>query len=161
VTAAAIHGGRAQNQRDRALEAFTAGTVSALVATDVAARGIHVDDVACVVHFDPPADAKTYLHRSGRTARAGATGVVVSFVTTEQVRDAEVMQRAVGLPAEVGTPVPGELATTGRVPRPDAPAGPATSSRPQAVATPSAGDGNRAPRRRRRRTGGGGRPAAS
>jgi superfamily II DNA/RNA helicase len=119
VAAAAIHGGRAQNQRDRALAAFVGGSVSALVATDVAARGIHVDDVACVIHFDPPADAKTYLHRSGRTARAGATGVVVSFVGHDQVRDAEAMQRAVGLPAEVGAPVPGQLDTVGAVPNPD------------------------------------------
>ena len=74
VRADAIHGGRSQNQRDRALAAFTNGRVDALVATDVAARGIHVDGVACVVHFDTPEDEKAYLHRSGRTARAGATG---------------------------------------------------------------------------------------
>ena len=75
-----IHGGRSQNQRDRALAAFASGGVEALVATDVAARGIHVDGVACVVHFDTPEDEKAYLHRSGRTARAGASGLVVSFV---------------------------------------------------------------------------------
>ena len=67
VAAAAIHGDRSQAQRERALAAFTSGKVQALVATDVAARGIHVDDVACVVHFDPPADEKDYVHRSGRT----------------------------------------------------------------------------------------------
>jgi superfamily II DNA/RNA helicase len=83
VTAAAIHGNRSQGQRERALAAFTAGDAQALVATDVAARGIHVDDVACVVHFDLPADAKAYIHRSGRTGRAGGQGVVVSFVTEE------------------------------------------------------------------------------
>jgi len=80
VEAAPIHGGRSQPQRTRALDSFRAGRVRALVATDVAARGIHVDDVAAVVHFDPPADHATYLHRSGRTARAGSSGVVVSFV---------------------------------------------------------------------------------
>ena len=74
VRAAAIHGGRSQNQRDRALAAFKVGRVEALVATDVAARGIHVDGVACVVHYDTPEDGKAYLHRSGRTARAGAAG---------------------------------------------------------------------------------------
>ena len=71
---AAIHGNRSQGQRERALAAFASGKVEALVATDVAARGIHVDGVACVVHFDPPADVKDYMHRSGRTARAGADG---------------------------------------------------------------------------------------
>ena len=68
VDAAAIHGGLSQPKRDKALAGFKADRVQALVATDVAARGIHVDAVACVVHFDPPADAKTYVHRSGRTA---------------------------------------------------------------------------------------------
>ena len=80
VTATPIHGGRSQPQRDRALRAFARGEVRSLIATDVAARGVHVDGVAGVVHFDPPQDAATYVHRSGRTARAGATGVVVSLV---------------------------------------------------------------------------------
>ena len=81
VRSAAIHGNRSQGQRERALAAFADGKVQALVATDVAARGIHVDAVACVVHFDPPADFKDYTHRSGRTARAGANGTVVSLVS--------------------------------------------------------------------------------
>jgi len=81
----------------RALAAFSKGNVHALIATDVAARGIHVDDVACVVHFDPPEDAKTYVHRSGRTARKGATGVVVSFVLPDQVRSSLGLQRELGL----------------------------------------------------------------
>ena len=80
VRTEAIHGGRSQNQRDRALANFKAGKVDALVATDVAARGIHVDDVACVVHFDPAADDKDYLHRSGRTGRAGASGTVITLM---------------------------------------------------------------------------------
>ncbi len=83
VKAAAIHGRRTQAQRDRALAAFTRGRVPVLVATDVAARGIHVDGVACVVHFDPPGEAKDYVHRSGRTGRAGADGIVVSLVAME------------------------------------------------------------------------------
>ena len=86
MRAAAIHGDRTQAQRDRALEAFRDGEVQALVATDVAARGIHVDGVACVVHFDLPADAKDYVHRSGRTGRAGAAGLVVSFVAAPAQR---------------------------------------------------------------------------
>jgi superfamily II DNA/RNA helicase len=97
VPAAPIHGGLSQGKRDRALAAFAKGNVHALVATDVAARGIHVDDVACVVHFDPPEDAKTYVHRSGRTARKGATGVVVSFVLPDQVRSSLGLQRELGL----------------------------------------------------------------
>ena len=79
VSAVAIHGDRSQSQRERALAAFTAGQAQALVATDVAARGIHVDDVGVVVHFDPASDDKAYIHRSGRTGRAGATGTVVTF----------------------------------------------------------------------------------
>ena len=93
ATAAAIHGSRSQNQRNRALKSFADGKVEALVATDVAARGIHIDGVACVLHFDPPVDDKTYLHRSGRTARAGAQGLVVSFVANDQLRDASSLVR--------------------------------------------------------------------
>ncbi|HET6818695.1 MAG TPA: DEAD/DEAH box helicase [Mycobacteriales bacterium] len=87
--AVAIHGNLNQNQRERALRAFTAGHSRVLVATDVAARGIHVDDVDLVVHFDPPNDHKDYLHRSGRTARAGATGTVLSLVEPAQLRSVE------------------------------------------------------------------------
>jgi superfamily II DNA/RNA helicase len=97
VDATGIHGGRSQSQRDRALAAFTAGRVAALIATDVAARGIHVDDVGCVVHFDPAADAKDYVHRSGRTGRAGADGVVVSLVTPDQRSAVRALRRSLGL----------------------------------------------------------------
>src|SRR6202040_1076348 len=83
IEVAAIHGDRSQAQRERALAAFRAGRVHALVATDVAARGIHVDAVPLVVHYDPPGDATDYLHRSGRTGRAGADGIVVSLVSRE------------------------------------------------------------------------------
>jgi len=97
VSSAAIHGDRSQAQRQRALAAFQAGKVQALVATDVAARGIHVDDVGCVVHFDIPADAKDYLHRSGRTGRAGAAGVVVAFVMDDNHAKARELQRALNM----------------------------------------------------------------
>ena len=76
ITAVSIHGGKSQPQRTRALAEFTEHRAHALIATDVAARGIHVDDVTSVVHFDPPEDHKAYIHRSGRTARAGQGGVV-------------------------------------------------------------------------------------
>lgn len=105
IKAGYIHGGRSQSQRDRALKVFIDGKVDALVATDVAARGIHVDGVACVIHYDPPADIKDYVHRSGRTARAGAAGVVVSFLDPPQVKESEKMQRKLGLDAEI-EPVP-------------------------------------------------------
>ena len=99
VGAAAIHGNRNQNQRQRALEAFAAGHPRVLVATDVAARGIHVDDVDLVVQFDPPEDHKDYLHRSGRTARAGASGQVVALVERGQFRDLQRMHAAAGITA--------------------------------------------------------------
>ncbi len=113
VHAQAIHGGRSQNQRQRALDAFAAGKVQALVATDVAARGIHVDGVAAVVHFDPTDDPKTYLHRSGRTARAGSDGVVVSMVTRDQKHQVGAIQRAVGLATVVAAPSVDALAAGG------------------------------------------------
>ncbi|MCX3060896.1 DEAD/DEAH box helicase [Streptomyces beihaiensis] len=87
VRAAALHGGRSQPQRNRTLEQFKNGQVTALVATNVAARGIHVDDLDLVVNVDPPADHKDYLHRGGRTARAGGSGSVVTLVLPEQKRD--------------------------------------------------------------------------
>jgi superfamily II DNA/RNA helicase len=86
VEALPIHGGRSQNQRTAALRALHEGRIEALVATDVAARGIHVDDLACVVHFDAPEDQETYVHRSGRTGRAGSSGVVLNFVDAGDVR---------------------------------------------------------------------------
>jgi superfamily II DNA/RNA helicase len=94
VDSAAIHGNLNQNQRTRALDAFSSGRSRVLVATDVAARGLHVDDLDLVVHYDPPADHKDYLHRSGRTARAGNTGTVVSFVEPGQSRDVARMHGA-------------------------------------------------------------------
>ena len=97
VSAVAIHGGRTQGQRDRALATFTRGHAQVLVATDVAARGIHVDDVACVVHFDVAGDHKDYVHRSGRTGRAGAEGQVFTLVTSEDTAKAREIQRALGV----------------------------------------------------------------
>ena len=97
VPTAAIHGDRNQNQRQRALDAFAAGHPRVLVATDVAARGIHVGGIELVVHFDPPRDHKDYLHRSGRTARAGATGLVVALTQRDQVRDLERLHAAAGV----------------------------------------------------------------
>ena len=97
VRAAAIHGDLRQAMREKSLAAFTAGKLPVLVATDVAARGIHVDDIDIVVHYDPPEDAKTYLHRSGRTARAGESGLVVTLVLWDQELEVRRMQRRLGL----------------------------------------------------------------
>jgi superfamily II DNA/RNA helicase len=108
VDSAAIHGNLNQNQRTRALEAFTSGRSRVLVATDVAARGLHVDDLDLVVHFDPPADHKDYLHRSGRTARAGNTGTVVSFVEPGQSRDVARMHTAARVSPSTSRVRPGD-----------------------------------------------------
>jgi superfamily II DNA/RNA helicase len=97
VHAAAIHGNLKQNARQRALDGFAAGHPRVLVATDVAARGIHVDDVDLVVHFDPPNDSKDYLHRSGRTARAGASGTALSLVQPGEVRDVAALHKGAGV----------------------------------------------------------------
>lgn len=92
-----LHGNLSQPARDRNLAAFVTGRIRVLVATDIAARGIHVDDVARVVHVDPPADYKAYLHRSGRTARAGADGIVVTVALSEQLGDITAMTRRAGI----------------------------------------------------------------
>ena len=107
--ARAIHGGRSQSQRDSALAAFKNGSCDALIATDVAARGIHVDGVSAVIHYDPPVDGATYHHRSGRTARAGATGIVVSFIDPSLMKDVRKLQREIGLEAEITDPDHDEL----------------------------------------------------
>ena len=85
VPAVELHGNLAQNARNRNLSAFTDGSAQTLVATDIAARGIHVDDVALVIHADPPVEHKAYLHRSGRTARAGAQGTVITLMTAAKM----------------------------------------------------------------------------
>ena len=104
IKSGAIHGGRSQGQRMRALAEFAKGKVQVLVASDVAARGIHVDNVAAVIHFDPPDDHKTYVHRSGRTARAGQGGIVLSLVLPDQARESRRMQRMVGIDIPFTTP---------------------------------------------------------
>ncbi|MFR9805670.1 DEAD/DEAH box helicase [Pseudonocardia sp. RS010] len=107
VQASALHGGKAQNARNRAIDAFKDGSIPVLVATDVAARGIHVDDVSLVVHVDPPGDPKDYLHRAGRTARGGESGVVVTLVTADERRDVDTLMRQAGVRPEVVTAAPG------------------------------------------------------
>lgn len=102
VRAGGLHGGKTQRARTRTLAEFKEGKIGVLVATDVAARGIHVDDVSLVVHFDPPKDSKDYLHRAGRTARAGSVGAVATLVLPKQRRSTLAMlsKAGVDLPAQ-------------------------------------------------------------
>jgi superfamily II DNA/RNA helicase len=99
VRAAAIHGDLRQSSREKALLDFTSAKLPVLVATDVAARGLDIEDVDVVVHYDPPEDHKAYLHRSGRTARAGGKGVVATLVLWDQILDVERIQKRLGLVA--------------------------------------------------------------
>jgi superfamily II DNA/RNA helicase len=97
VPAVELHGNLAQNARSRNLLAFSGGSAGTLVATDIAARGIHVDDIALVIHADPPVEHKAYLHRSGRTARAGADGTVVTLATDDQLAGVRELARQAGI----------------------------------------------------------------
>ena len=153
VPAVELHGNLAQNARTRNLDAFHDGRATALVATDIAARGIHVDDVALVVHADPPAEHKAYLHRSGRTARAGNAGTVITIMTSEQAHDVRVLTRAAGIAPTTTRihgathPVLAELAPGVRVmpgPMEQAASAAPRSQRPSAA--------KQRPRRNRRRT---------
>jgi len=150
VPAAELHGDLGQNARTRNLTAFHAGDATVLVATDIAARGIHVDDVTLVVHADPPAEHKAYLHRSGRTARAGNRGTVITLTTSEQVRDVKRLMRAAGISPTTTTiaasthPVLAELA-----PGPRAPQRPAQHGR---IPAPTAGKPRRPNQNRRHST---------
>ena len=107
VPAVELHGNLGQGARTRNLDAFQSATVSTLVATDIAARGIHVDDVSLVVHADPPAEHKAYLHRSGRTARAGHAGTVVTLMTPEQRGDVRSLLKAARISPTITSASPG------------------------------------------------------
>ncbi len=141
IGAVAMHGGRSQSQRNRALDAFSSGRAQALVATDVAARGIHVDAVASVLHFDPPADHKDYVHRSGRTARAGAAGNVISFVTGDQKRNVRRIQKELDLGMPFEHPRPDALRNGGEGESRNGHAGRANPSTHHAPAPDSALEG--------------------
>lgn len=148
-----LHGNLSQNARDRNLAAFSAGTARVLVATDIAARGVHVDDVELVVHVDPPVEHKAYLHRSGRTARAGNAGDVVTVVLPEQRRDTQALLRKAGIkvrPQEVVAQSEPVKALVGEVAPYQAP-GPRETSAAKSAPAKTGG-----PSRRRRRGGSGG-----
>jgi superfamily II DNA/RNA helicase len=132
VPAVDLHGNLSQNARERNLAAFSDGTTRVLCATDIAARGIHVDDVALVVHVDPPAEHKAYLHRSGRTARAGAGGTVVTISTPDQAGEVRMLARQAGIRPTVTTVRPGSPAITELT----GPAAPYVEPAPAPVAQP-------------------------
>ncbi|MFG1676536.1 DEAD/DEAH box helicase [Micromonospora sp. NPDC049282] len=147
VRAAALHGGKSQPQRTRILEQFRTGQVTALVATDVAARGIHVDGLDLVVNADPPTEAKDYLHRGGRTARAGESGTVVTLVLPEQRRDVARLMTTAGINPKT-TRVRAGDAELGRLTGAREPSGTPVTITPPAAAHPAPGT---RPRRRPRR----------
>jgi superfamily II DNA/RNA helicase len=150
VPAVDLHGNLSQNARERNLEAFSSGETRVLCATDIAARGIHVDDVALVVHVDPPAEHKAYLHRSGRTARAGAGGIVVTIATPDQAGEVRTLARMAGITPEVSAIKPGAREITALT----GPAAPYVEPAPVAAPQPQ-GTGGGANGGRRRRSGGG------
>ncbi|MFI5832503.1 DEAD/DEAH box helicase [Micromonospora sp. NPDC051300] len=147
VRAAALHGGKSQPQRTRILEQFRTGQVTALVATDVAARGIHVDGLDLVVNADPPTEAKDYLHRGGRTARAGESGTVVTLVLPEQRRDVARLMSTAGINPKTTRVRPGD-AELGRLTGAREPSGTPVTITPPAAAHPAPAT---RPRRRPRR----------
>ncbi|MFD4867098.1 helicase-related protein, partial [Streptomyces sp. NPDC058412] len=131
VRAAALHGGKSQPQRTRTLAQFKTGHVTVLVATNVAARGIHVDNLDLVVNVDPPTDPKDYLHRGGRTARAGESGSVVTLVTPNQRREMTRLMAAAGIVPQTTQVRSGEEALS-RITGAQAPSGiPVTITAPQ------------------------------
>lgn len=148
IAAAALHGGKAQNNRTRTLAAFADGSVPVLVTTDLAARGIHVDGVSLVVHADPPAEHKAYLHRAGRTARAGEEGVVVTLATEEERADTLAMTRKAGIDVSPVPVRPGD-ALLARITGAKAPSGVPvpTPGAPAPQAVPVEGSGKPARRR--------------
>jgi len=146
IPAAELHGNLTQPTRERNLASFASGAVRVLVATDIAARGIHVDGIDLVIHADPPSEHKAYLHRSGRTGRAGAAGVVVTLQTPAQAGDVRVLMRKariVPLAAAVRPGSPLLRSIAGKPARPPAPQ-PRPSAAPEAAAPEAAAPASRA-----------------
>ena len=147
IPAAELHGNLSQPVRERNLARFAAGTVRVLVATDIAARGIHVAGVGLVIHADPPAEHKAYLHRSGRTGRAGASGVVVTLQTPAQAGDVRALMRKARIVPLAAAVRPGSAllrSISGRPASPPAPQDHPAAAAPEAVATASLATGRAA-----------------
>ena len=152
VPAVELHGNLSQNARTRTMDAFHSGAAATLVATDIAARGIHVDDVSLVIHADPPVEHKAYLHRSGRTARAGNSGTVITLMLDEQVREVRDLTRKAGIRptitrAHATHPLLNELAPGARTfPGPYAAPAPAEApARPARAGKSGSGRGRKKP----------------
>ena len=146
IPAAELHGNLTQPARERNLASFASGAVRVLVATDIAARGIHVDGIDLVIHADPPSEHKAYLHRSGRTGRAGAAGVVVTLQTPAQAGDVRTLMRKAHIVPLAATVRPGSAllrSIAGEPARPSAPQPrPADAARAAAApASPATGRG--------------------
>jgi superfamily II DNA/RNA helicase len=154
VPAVELHGNLAQNARNRNMAAFSDGSAQTLVATDIAARGIHVDDVAIVIHADPPVEHKAYLHRSGRTARAGAQGTVITLMTDDQQGEVRDLTRKAGIKPTTSKARPGDALLAQLAPGERTYSAP-VSPVPEPIEESGAGQS------RRGRPGGGGRGAAT
>jgi superfamily II DNA/RNA helicase len=160
IKAGGLHGGKRQNQRTRILAEFKEGAINVLVCTDVAARGIHVDNISLVLHVDPPQDHKSYLHRGGRTARAGEKGTVMTLVLPNERRSTDAMTRRAGIkPSRIkATPGHPRLEEAAGARRPTGepipvwePSAPATKQRQRREGFGGGGGGSRGPRRFRER----------
>jgi superfamily II DNA/RNA helicase len=144
VPAAELHGNLTQPTRERNLARFSSGAVHVLVATDIAARGIHVDDIELVIHADPPAEHKAYLHRSGRTGRAGASGAVVTLQTPAQAAEVGALMRKAGVVPLSATVRPGSAllqSIAGKPAKPPAPQPRSAAAAPETAATASLATG--------------------
>ena len=171
IPAVDLHGNLAQNARERNLAAFSDGSVKVLVATDIAARGIHVDDIELVVHVDPPAEHKAYLHRSGRTARAGASGAVITVMTSDQRGDVATLTRQAKISPRMHRVVPGDSVLAGLVgdhaeivmPAPEPVRQPAAPRAPREPSAPrsASGQGQRSGSSQRSGSGSAGRSGSS
>ena len=160
IPAVDLHGNLSQGARDRNLAAFTDGEAKVLVATDIAARGVHVDSVELVVHVDPPTEHKAYLHRSGRTARAGSAGDVVTVMTAEERKDTQILLRKAAIkatPQKVNAESPEVTELVGEIAEFVAPQ-PKEPTQPRKKTEPSTSNGRSS---RRRRGGRGGRGGSS
>jgi superfamily II DNA/RNA helicase len=144
ISVAELHGNLGQGARERNLASFASGAARVLVATDIAARGIHVDGIGLVIHADPPAEHKAYLHRSGRTARAGADGTVITVQSPAQAADVRVLMRRAGV-SPLSANVSSGSALLRSIAGPPAtrvtPAGPPAAATATLTASPATGRG--------------------
>jgi len=146
ITAAAIHGNKSQGARQRALKAFKDGTIRVLVATDIAARGIDIDGITHVVNYELPNEPESYVHRIGRTARAGATGAAVAFCDSSERAYLRDIERLIGMSLTVIGEAP-----TGDIPEPAKKSGRNGGRRGGGARSEAPNDPSRKPRRPRRR----------